>query len=338
VQAAVFHGVGDVRIEELPEPVPGPGEVVVELAACGVCGTDLMDWYTATKAPAVLGHEPVGVVIATGAHRPDTGLPPVGARVFMHHHVPCLRCARCRAGRHTLCTEFRRNGLQPGGFAERILVAADHAAADLLEIPAHLPDETATLVEPLACCLRGQRRAGVGPDTRLLVLGLGQAGLLQVQAAIAAGCIEVAGVDPLPERRRLAASYGASVADPGVADRVLDGPPTVVIVCTHADAAVARALDVVDAGGIVQLYAPAAPGHAFALDSADLFFREVTIQFTYSAGPSDTREALALLSEGRVTGAGMVTHRFPLTRLADAMATARTADAVRVVVTGPAAR
>src|SRR5688572_527210 len=100
MRAGVYYRADDIRIEELPEPTPGPGEVVVELAACGVCGTDLMDWYTATKAPAVLGHEPVGVVVAAGE---GEHLPAIGTRVFAHHHVPCFLCEQCRAGRHTLC-------------------------------------------------------------------------------------------------------------------------------------------------------------------------------------------------------------------------------------------
>ena len=121
---------------------------------------------------------PDWVVVASGPAIGGTPPPPLGRRVFAHHHVPCFSCQRCRAGRHTLCDGFRRNGLRPGGFSERFLVTAEHAAADLLEIPSHLSDDVATLVEPLACCIRGQRQAGVGPATRLLILGLGQTGLL----------------------------------------------------------------------------------------------------------------------------------------------------------------
>src|SRR5207302_623946 len=124
VRAGVYHAADDIRIEHVPEPAPGPGELVVELAACGVCGTDLMDWYTATKAPAVLGHEPVGVVVATGGAMDGQALPAVGTRVFVHHHVPCFVCEQCRAGRHTLCPHFRTSALRPGGFAERMVAPA----------------------------------------------------------------------------------------------------------------------------------------------------------------------------------------------------------------------
>jgi L-iditol 2-dehydrogenase len=176
----------------------------------------------------------------------------------------------------------------------------------------------------------------VGPGTHLLVIGLGQVGLLQVQAGVAAGCASVVGVDPLLDRRTRAEQLDVVAVGPeGVG---LEPRPTVVLVCTSAPTAVTQALDVVAPGGIVQLFAPAPPGKPFLLDSSTLFFREITIQFSYSAGPHDTREALELLSTGRVRADVLTTHHYPLDRLADAIAVARTPDAVRVVVTGPAAR
>src|SRR5438094_2044410 len=213
---------------DLPEPDPGPGEVVVELAACGVCGTDLMDWYTATKAPAVLGHEPVGVVVATGPALDGAALPAVGTRVFVHHHVPCFVCEQCRAGRHTLCPHFRTSALRPGGFAERMVAPAPRVAADVLAIPRDVSDDAATLIEPLACCIRGQRQAAIGRLSRVLVVGLGQIGLLQLQAARAAGATWAVGVDPLPTRRALAEVLGfTALAPEDVPD--LDGRPTVIL-------------------------------------------------------------------------------------------------------------
>jgi L-iditol 2-dehydrogenase len=337
VKAGVYHAAHDIRVEDLPDPVPGPGDVLVELAACGVCGTDLMDWYTATKAPAVLGHEPVGVVVATGAAVDDRPLPAVGTRVFVHHHVPCFVCEQCRAGRHTLCPRFRMTALRPGGFAERLVAPAEHVAADVLAVPEHLSDDAATLIEPLACCIRGQRQAGVGTGTRLLVIGLGQIGLLQLQAGRAAGAAPITGVDPLPDRRARAEALGFATVPPEDVT-ALDPRPTVALVCTSSQSAVASALAAVAPGGVVQLFAPAAPGKPYPIDSADLFFREVTIQFTYSAGPFDTRDALGLLSAGMVTETAIVTHHYPLDAIGDAMAMARTPDAVRVVVTGPAYR
>jgi len=335
MKAAVYRGPGDIRIESLEDPRPGLGEVLVRMLACGICGSDLMDWYTSRKAPVVLGHEPVGVVVDVGEGG-DADLPPVGARVFAHHHVPCFVCDRCRRGHHTLCAAFRQNGIRPGGFSELLVVAAENARLDLLVLPDHLPTRVATLVEPLACCLHGQRVAGVSRRTRLAVVGSGQMGLLHVQAARAAGCAAVVGVDPIAERRKLAESFGAVVAepDPIAVVAALGARPDVVIVCSGAPAAFDLAVGIVDAGGIVQMFAPTTPGRRFDFDPNDLFFREITLQASYSAGPTDTREALDLLARRAVTADGVITHCFPLPDIARALETAQSGEAIKVVVEG----
>jgi L-iditol 2-dehydrogenase len=336
VKASVYHAPGDVRIEERTLAPPGPGEVLVRMLACGLCGSDLLDWYVARKAPVVLGHEPVGEVIAVGEPPPGGCEVALGTRVVVHHHVPCLVCDRCRRGHHTLCEVFKQTRIHPGGLAEQILVPAENARLDLLPLPEHVSTETATLVEPLACCVRAQRRAGVGPDTRLLVVGAGQMGLLHVQAARARGCRLVAVAEPLAARRTAAARYGALPAEAtaGAVLQAMGARPDVVLVCTCKPAAFELAMEAVDSGGLVQLFAPSAPGTPLALDPNEVFFREITVQASYSAGPLDTREALQLLADGAVTAEGVITHRFPLAETAQAFQVARSGQAIKVVVLG----
>lgn len=333
MRAAVYHAPGDVRIEELERPEPGPGEVLVEMRACGICGSDLLDWYIERRAPVVLGHEPVGVVVESGAPI-DGPLPEVGTRVFAHHHVPCQRCERCRRGHETLCETFKETRLHPGGFSEYILVPARNVALDVLPVPDGISDAAATAIEPLACAVRGQRRAGVSADTRLLVVGGGQIGLLNAQAALAAGA-SVAIAEPLPDRRALAARLGTHSVEPDAAAvlDVLGGRPTVALLCTGADAAWTLALEAMDAGGKVQLFAPASPGATRSFEANDLFFREIQIQASYSAGPSDTRTALELIRSGAVRPEGLITHRFPLEETANALDAARRREAVKAIVT-----
>lgn len=365
--AAVFHARGDVRLERMPRPVPGPGEVLLEMRACGICGSDLLDWYVARKAPAVLGHEPVGVVAEVGA---GDGLPAVGRRVFAHHHVPCGECARCRSGHETLCDTFKRTRIVPGGFAELILVPAENAALDLLELPDAVSDAAGTAIEPLACAVRGLGRARVGVGSRLLVVGGGQMGLLCALAGRARGA-HVVVAEPLEERRAVARGVGVEAVEPdagavragldavvgggpvaaaagagfvdaaagGGSDGVGAAPPAAVhacvdavLLCTGAEAAWELALGCVEPGGVVQLFAPAALGARRSFDVNEVFFSEIEIQASYSAGPADTREALELIASGAVDPEPLITHRFPLAEVGEALEAARERRALKAIV------
>jgi L-iditol 2-dehydrogenase len=332
VRAAVYHGAGRIAVEERPDPVAGPGELVVRMRACGLCGSDLMSWYQDPRAPVVLGHEPVGEVVDAGE---GAGVP-AGRRVFVHHHVPCFECLLCRSGRHTLCATFRETRIDPGGLAELFRVPAPNVRADVLELPDGLGDDAATLIEPLACILRGQRRAGVGPGSRVAVVGAGSMGLLQAQAALASGAVAVVVAEPREDRRALAAAAGARVAgglEAAAVREALEGElADVVLVCTHHPEAIAGALHMAGPAGVVQLFAPTAPGELVPLDLGAVFFREVDLQSTYSAGPFDTRDALAMLARGAVDPALVISHRVGLEDVAEGFRLARSGEAVKVVV------
>jgi L-iditol 2-dehydrogenase len=330
VRAAVYLGAGEVRLEERAAPEPGPGEVLVAMRACGICGSDLMEWYVGPRVPLVLGHEPAGVVLATGEPL-AAPLPAPGDRVFVHHHVPCGACAYCRRGSETLCDTFKATRIHPGGFSELILVPAPNAALDLLAIPDAVSDAAATAIEPLACAVRGLRRARVGAGTRLLVIGGGQMGLLIAAAAVAAGA-EVTVAEPLEARRAVAADLGARAVEPG---DVQTGAYEAAMLATGAAAAWDLAPAAVDKGGVIQVFAPAGPGQRRAFGVDDVFFRELEIQASYSAGPRDTREALALIASGAVAPERLVTHRFPLAETGAALAAARSRAGVKVIVTNP---
>jgi len=324
VRAAVYLGDGEVRVEERPVPRPGQGEVLVAMRACGICGSDLMPWYVDQKAPVVLGHEPAGVVVE--AVGPD--LPAPGTRVFVHHHVPCGACEYCRRGHETLCAQFKATRIEPGGFSELILVPARNAALDLLEVPDSVSDAAATAIEPLACCVRGLDRARVDADTRLLVIGGGQMGLLIAQAALARGA-EATVAEPLAPRRALAQRLGARAVDPGQAGTGF----TVVMLATGAPAAWDLALSAADRGAVIQCFAPAKPGQQAAFEINALFFSELEIQASYSAGPRDTRSALDVLARGAVQSEPLITHRFALEHTAAALAMARSREGIKVIVT-----
>jgi L-iditol 2-dehydrogenase len=311
---------GDVRIEEAPEPEPGPGEVVCDVIACGVCGSDVTDWYIAPRLPAVLGHEVVGTVRALGD---GVTAPAVGARVAIHHHTPCGECRRCRRGHETLCDEFRATRLDPGGFAERVRISAE-LVTELLELPYGLDPVTATFIEPLACVLRAQDRAGLRAGDSLLVVGAGVNGLLQIAAAHARG-VEVVWVrEPRDERLELAEAWGAERHGNELVD--------VAIACTPKPEAIEAAAAAVAPGGTLCFYAPPAPDTPPQLDATTLYLREITVTASYSAGPGDMRAALELIASGRIDPPKLVSHRLPLEETGRALELQRRAGGLKVVV------
>jgi L-iditol 2-dehydrogenase len=319
VRAARSLSLYETRVEELPDPVAGPGEVVCAIEACGVCGSDVTDWYVERKLPAVLGHEPAGVVTAVGDE--VAGVEP-GERVALHHHVPCGECRRCRRGRETLCERFRAANLDPGGFAERVRVPAE-LVSELLPI-GDLDAVTATFVEPLGCVLRSQERAGLRPGDSLLVVGAGTQGLLQIHAAHARGVDVVWVREPRPERLALAEAAGAEHHGNEAVD--------VAIVCTPNPEAIAAAAGALAPGGSLCLYAPPSPLRPLELDGERLYFGELEVTASYSAGPGDVRAALDLLASGRIEPAPLVSHRLGLDEVDRALELTRSGHALKAVV------
>jgi L-iditol 2-dehydrogenase len=322
MRVARSFAAGDVRIEHAPEPEPGPGEVVCDVLACGVCGSDVTDWYIASRLPAVLGHEVIGAVRAVGAGATSTA-PAVGARVAIHHHAPCGECRRCRRGHETLCERFRATRLDPGGFAERVRVMPE-LVAELLELPDGLDPVTATFIEPLACVLRAQDRAGLRAGDSLLVVGAGVNGLLQIAAAHARG-VEVVWVrEPQQRRLELAEAWGAEHHGNELVD--------VAIVCTPKPDAIAAAAAAVAPGGTLCFYAPPAPDAPPELDATALYLREITVTSSYSAGPGDMRAALELIAGDRIEPHALVSHRLPLEETGRALDLQRRAGGLKIVV------
>ena len=320
MRVARSYAPDDVRVEEDPDPEPAPGEVVCEVLACGVCASDVTDWYVAPRLPAVLGHELVGSVSAVG---PGATAPNPGTTVAIHHHTPCGECRRCRRGHETLCERFRATRLDPGGFTEQVRVSQE-LTPELLEIPEHLDPVTATFIEPLGCVLRAQDRAGLRAGDSLLVVGTGVNGLLQIAAAHARGVEAVWVREPRPERLALAEAWGAEHHGNELVD--------VTIVCTPKPDAIATAARATAPGGTLCLYAPPGPGGHLPLDGSEVFLRELTITASYSAGPGDMRAALELISSRRIDPSPLVSHRLPLDATGEALDLQRRGAALKVVV------
>ncbi|MBO8140870.1 MAG: alcohol dehydrogenase catalytic domain-containing protein [Firmicutes bacterium] len=325
MRAAVVHAPGRLALEEIPVPQPGPGELLVRIRACGICSSDLMDWYVARKAPFVLGHEPAGEVQAVGPG--VEGFRP-GDRVFVHHHAPCMECPACRRGDFVHCPVWRRNSLRPGGMAELAVVAEPSVRHGTLKLPDSVSFEVATLVEPAACAVKALRRAGFAPGMRVLVVGLGFTGQIFGFLARAGGAASVEGADRIRYRLELAGQHWADA----VYDVATASPPAaafdLVVVTPASPEAMRAGIGYVRNGGTLLLFAPLAPGVEVPWPVHDMFFREVTVVTSYSAGPPDTREALAHVAAGRLPPEALISHRYPLDEAAAAYRDAARKDRV----------
>ncbi|HEX77843.1 MAG TPA: alcohol dehydrogenase catalytic domain-containing protein [Dehalococcoidia bacterium] len=289
----------------------------MRVEASGICGSDVMEWYRLAKAPLVLGHEVAGVVVAVGE---GVGRYREGDRISASHHVPCNTCRYCLSGHHTVCDTLRRTNFDPGGFAEYIRLPAINVDRGVYPLPEEVSFEEATFIEPLACVLRGQRLAGLQPGQSVLVMGSGIAGLLHVCLARALGAGRVVATDIVDYRLEAARRFGADVAfraeqyRPARLREVNDGwLADLVVVCTGAESAIAQALQSVERGGTVLLFAPTEPGVTIPISVNDLFFRnDITLTTSYAGSPADHLTALELIRRGLVPVREMITHRLSL--------------------------
>jgi L-iditol 2-dehydrogenase len=312
MKVSVWHNNADIRLVEVPTPTPGPGEMLVKVLSCGICGSDVVEWYRLPRAPLVQGHEMGGEVAAVG--RGVTGFCP-GDRVFVAPKVPCLECRYCRQGRYPVCSGVKER--LPGAFAEYVLVPAALVARGAYRLPDAVSYDQATFIEPLACAVRAQNLAGIQAGQVVLVLGCGMSGLLHVRLAKHKGC-RVAATDLNAGRLRLAAKSGADpVLDaagdvPGRLQSELGRKADAVILCTAAAEAIAQAWKSVDKGGAVVFFAVPGPGREVVIPVHEFWTQEVRVLTSYYCGPPDIQEALALLAAGKIAVDDLVTHRLPL--------------------------
>ncbi|MFJ8927553.1 alcohol dehydrogenase catalytic domain-containing protein [Streptomyces sp. NPDC102364] len=325
MKALRWHGKGDLRLDDVPEPgAPAPNEAVVEVAWCGLCGTDLHEFLdgphmmrtgphplTGQEPPLALGHELSGTVVALGGPVPGIG---IGDRVAADPVWSCGSCWWCVRGEYHICPRSGSVGLaSPGGFAERVTVPL----TGLTRLPDNVSDEHAALAEPLAVGLHAVDRAGVRPGDNILVLGGGPIGTAVVMAARLAGVSGLYVSEPLAGRRELLHGIGVTeVFDPGVTDvrrevflRTARIGPDVVIDATGIPALAAQAVATVRRGGRVVL---AGVGHgSVEFDMGQLVFYERSVVGTLGYN-FDIPRVISLMSTGRLDPAPLLTGRFPL--------------------------
>lgn len=317
MRVAVYYNNRDVRLQEMPVPRIGPGEILVKVLASGICGSDVLEWYRIQKAPLVLGHEIAGTVVEVGE---GVTTCKQGDRVFVSHHIPCNTCLYCLRGYHTACETLHTTNYDPGGFSEYIRVPSLNVDRGVFLLPDELTFEQGAFVEPLGCVVRGQRIAGLQPGRSVLVMGSGISGLLHILLARALGAGRIIATDINEYRLRKAMDFGADVALHAGGDiprlvRDLNGGrlADLVVVCAGALPVFVQALQSVDRGGMVLCFATTEPHVQLPVPVNDFWRNEIKLMPSYGNAPLDAVEAIELIRSRRVPVEQLITHRLDLT-------------------------
>jgi L-iditol 2-dehydrogenase len=335
MQAAVYRAVNDVRIETVPVPEIGPGEVLIRVHSCGICGTDLKKIHTGShSAPRIFGHETVGTIAAVGS-----GAEPfaVGDRVAVFHHIPCGSCYYCRKKTFAQCAVYKRvgctAGFEPsgGGYAGYVRVMDWIVRRGLVKIPDSVPFAQAVFVEPLNTCLKGVRSLNLAADETVLVIGQGPIGIMLASLA-KRSTAKVLTADLYPERHAVAAAFGLDAPIDASREDVVGAVRAAsegrgadaVILAAAGNALIRTAMDAARPGGRVLLFAQTQHGEA-TIDPAAVCVDEKTLMGSYSASVDIQDEALRMVFDGYAQGydlTRLVSHRFPLQEAVTALAIA----------------
>ena len=347
MRAAVYRGVDDVRIETVPVPEIGPGELLVKIDTCGVCGTDLKKIHTGShSAPRIFGHEMAGTVVEVGEGVSEFA---VGDRVMAYHHVPCGDCYYCRKQTFAQCDDYKNVGCTAGfapsggGFAEYIRVMDWIVKRGVVKIPDDIPFEQAAFIEPVNTTFKAIRTLGLTPDETVLVIGQGPIGILLAALAKRTGATVLTS-DLYPERHAVAAGYGL--------DHPLDARGDVVaavraategrgadvaLLAVSGDALIKVAMDAIRPGGRVMLFA-ATQHSAATFDPGTVCMDEKTLMGSYSSSLTVNDEVANLVFDGYRDGSfdltKLISHRFSLedARMGIDLASHPQADSLKVVI------
>jgi L-iditol 2-dehydrogenase len=329
MQAAVYRGKDDVRLETVPVPEIAAGELLVRIHTCGICGTDLKKISTGShSAPRIFGHEMAGEVAALGAGVKDFA---VGDRVMVFHHIPCGECYYCRKKVFAQCPVYKKvgatAGFEPsgGGFAEYIRVMEWIVRKGVVKIPDHVSYEQASFIEPVNTCMKAMEALRLEADETVLVIGQGPIGIMLAVLARRTGATVVTS-DLYPQRLKISESFrlhhnvNAKAADPAARVRELtDGRGAdAVILATPGNSLIKAAMDATRPGGRIMLFAQTQRTEV-AIDPAAVCMDEKTLLGSYSASVDLQDENVRLVLSGEIDFAQLISHRFPLAGAVEAL-------------------
>lgn len=343
--AAVYHGAHDVRLEEVPVPQAGAGEMLVRVRSASVCGTDLRIYHGSHRkySPGTVripGHEVVGIIAALGAGVEGYT---VGEKVFIAPNMGCGHCRQCVSGNNNLCASYDAIGVTlDGGFAEYVRIPAQAVLqGNVMPVAEEVDAAVAALIEPFACVLRGQRPLHIRPGDVVLVMGAGPIGIMHLMLAKLSGAARVLVSEPAAERLAQAARLGAdAVVNPAEADvevfvRQESGGrgADVVIVAAPAHKAQEQALQLAAIGGRINFFGGLPKDRpTIVFDSNLLHYKELLVTATTACSTYDCRQAADIVNSGRIDLSPLISRRFALRQALEAFAAAEDGKALKVVI------
>ena len=330
-----------ISINEIENPTLSSGDILVQMHACGICGSDLEKVFGEYGQPSMrLGHEPAGIIIDVSS---DVTEFKKGDRVFTHHHVPCYSCHLCKHGNETMCSKYYETNLSPCGLSEEYVVPkwnVDHGG--VLKIPDSMSFEEAAMIEPLACCVRAWTKYSYQEGDSVAIFGVGPTGMMHVMLAQSKKFSKIFCFDVNDFRLGFAKKFNITDSinslDENRKQRILDNTEgkgvDVAIVATSSLKALEDAIDVVRKGGAVMMFGVPSKDAKIVLNMSKIYSKEITLVTSYAASDNDTKEALRLIESSQIDVKQLVTHTYPIEDSQKAFDHARSGDnAMKIIIT-----
>ena len=338
MKAAVVKDDSTIKITHIENPELGPNDILVQMSACGICGSDVEKVFGKYGQPSMkLGHEPAGIILKVGSQVENFT---VGDRVFTHHHVACYSktCHECSHGNETMCEKYYQSNLNPCGLADEYIVPEWNVKhGGVLKIPDEMSFEEAAMIEPLACCLRAWKKFNYQKNDTAVILGVGPTGIMHALLARSVGFSKIFCSDLNDFRLDFAKKLGfeavhSNESSEKILQSVIDGVD-VAIVATGNLNAFNSAINLVRKGGTIVMFGVPSKDASIDINMSNVYSKEITITTTYAASDTDTKNALELIASGTIDVKSLITHKYTLEDSQKAFEHAKTGDnAMKIII------
>jgi L-iditol 2-dehydrogenase len=341
MKAAVVKGNSTIEIKNIEKQSLGPGDILVQMRACGICGSDVEKVFGKYGQPSMrLGHEPAGIITQVGSEISNFS---VGDRVFTHHHVACYSddCHECSHGNETMCKRYYESNLEPCGLADEYVVPEWNVKhGGVIKIPASMSFEEAAMIEPLACCIRAWNKFSRKKNDSVAILGVGPTGIMHALLAKLYGFKKIFCLDLNEFRLDFAKKFETTTINSGntnaleqIKSETADQGVDVVIVATSSLNALKDAVSFVRKGGTIVMFGVPSKGANVELDMSEVYSKGLTIVNSYAASDLDTKEAVEKISNKQINVSQLITHKYNLEECQQAFVHAKSGDnAMKIII------